>query len=123
MSNAGSQLLVVATNESTYGDSPASDQLIDMTRVNAAAIGQDVVHAAITGKSTFITAAGSVGEGTELYTEGVLYGNVAMRSAGPTLFTRFPNWVTVLALLGLVGALFWPGEGGLEALLGRHRPE
>ncbi len=123
ISNAGSELLVVATNESTYGDSPASDQLVDMTRVNAAAIGQDVVHAAITGKSTFITASGSVGEETELYTEGLLYGNVAMRSAGPTVFTRFPNWVTLIALLGLVGALFWPGEGGLEALVGRHRPE
>ena len=123
ISNAGSQILVVASNESTYGDSPASDQLIDMTRVNAAAIGQDVVHAAITGKSTFITAEGGVGEKTELYTEDVLYGNVALRSAGPTVFTRFPSWVTLLALVGLVGALFWPGEGGLEAVVGRHRPE
>ena len=94
-----------------------------MTRVNAAAIGQDLVHGAITGSSTFIKADGSVGEKTELYTEGVLYGNVAMRSAGPTVFTRFPNWVTLIALVGLVGALFWPGEGGLEAVVGRHRPE
>ena len=123
ISHAGSQLLVVATNESSFGDSAASDQLIDMTRVNAAAIGQDVVHAAITGKSTFITAAGKVGEGTDLFTEGVLYGEVAMRSAGPTPFTRFPNWVTLVALIGLIAALFWPGEGGLEALVGRHRPE
>ena len=123
ISHAGSQLLVVATNESSFGDSAASDQLIDMTRVNAAAIGQDVVHAAITGKSTFITAAGEVGEGTDLFTEGVLYGEVAMRSAGPTPFTRFPNWVTLVALIGLIAALFWPGEGGLEALVGRHRPE
>ena len=123
ISHAGSQLLVVATNESSFGDSAASDQLIDMTRVNAAAIGQDVVHAAITGKSTIITAAGEVGEGTDLFTEGVLYGEVAMRSASPTPFTRFPNWVTLVALIGLIAALFWPGEGGLEALVGRHRPE
>ena len=123
ISHAGSQLLVVATNESSFGDSSASDQLIDMTRVNAAAIGQDAVHAAITGKSTFITADGEVGEGTDLFTEGVLYGEVAMRSAGPTPFTRFPNWVTLVALIGLIAALFWPGEGGLEALVGRHRPE
>ncbi len=123
IADAGSQLMVIATNESSYGDSPASDQLIDMTRVNAAAIGQDLVHAAITGKSTFITAAGQVGETTGIYTEGVLYGDVAMRTAGPTVFTRFPNWVTVLAVLGMVAALFWPGEGGLEAIVGRHRPD
>ncbi len=122
ISDAGSQLMVVATNESSYGDTAASDQLIDMTRVNAAAVGQDLVHAAITGKSTFITAAGAVGETTDVFAEGVLYGEVAMRSAGPTLFTRFPNWMTLLAILGLVGALLWPGEGGLEALAGRHRP-
>lgn len=123
IAHAGSQLMVVATNESSYGDSEASDQLIDMTRVNAAAIGQDTVHAAITGKSAFITAAGEVGETTGLYTEAVLFGDVAMRSAGPTVFTRFPNWVTLIAVLGLLAALFWPGEGGLEAIVGRHRPD
>ena len=123
ISNAGSQLMVVATNESSYGDSYASDQLIDMTRVNAAAVGQDLVHAAITGKSTFISAAGEVGEGTDLFTADVLYGTVSMRSAGPTVFTRFPNWMTLLAVITLAAALFWPGEGGLEAIVGRHRPD
>ena len=123
IAHAGSQLMVVATNESSYGVSPASDQLIDMTRVNAAAIGQDLVHAAITGQSTFITAGGLVGERTGLYTEEVLYGEVAMRSAGPTVFTRYPNWATLLALISMIAALFWPGEGGLEAMVGRHRSD
>ncbi len=123
IADAGSQIMVVATNESSYGETATSDQLIDMTKVNAAAIGQDLVHAAITGKSTFITAAGTVGETTDVFTEGVLYGDVAMRSAGPTLFTRFPNWMTLLAILGLVGALLWPGEGGLKELAGRYRPD
>jgi apolipoprotein N-acyltransferase len=123
LADAGSQLMVVATNESSYGETAASDQLIDMTRVNAAAIGQDLVHAAITGKSTFITAAGAVGATTDVFAEGVLYGDVAMRSAGPTVFTWFPNWLTLLAILALVGALVWPGEGGLKALAGRHRPD
>jgi apolipoprotein N-acyltransferase len=118
-----SQLMIVATNESSYGDAPASDQLIDMTRVNAAAIGQDLVHAAITGKSTFITAAGEVGETTGLYEESVLYGDVAMRAAGRTPFTRSPNWAMLLALAGGVAALFWPGEGGLEHIVGRHKPD
>lgn len=119
----GAQLMVVATNESSFGETAASDQLIDMARVNAAAIGQDLVHAAITGRSTFITAAGVVGERTGLYTEEVLFGDVATRSAGPTLFTRFPHWPLVLTTVLLLIGLFWPGEGSLEDLVGRRRRE
>ena len=91
--------------------------------MNAAAIGQDLVHAAITGKSTFIEADGSVGEKTGLYEEAVLYGDVAMRAAGPTIFTRFPHWPLVLAVAAFAFALFWPGEGGIEDLVGRRREE
>ena len=65
-------MMVVATNESSFGDGPASDQLIGMVRVSAAAIGQDLAHAAITGKSTFIEADGSVGEKTPLFEATVL---------------------------------------------------
>jgi apolipoprotein N-acyltransferase len=120
---AGGQMMVVTTNESSYGETAASDQLIDMTRVNAAAIGQDLVHAAITGRSTFITADGSVGEKTGLHEEAVLFGNASMRSAGPTLFTRIPYWAFILALAGALLALLWPGQGGLEDVVGRHRQE
>jgi apolipoprotein N-acyltransferase len=117
----GAQLMVVSTNESSFGETSASDQLIDMTRVNAAAIGQDLVHAAITGRSTFISADGSVGEKTDLYVEDVLYGQVAMRSAGPTLFTLLPNWPLFFALAVMLFGVFWPGAGGLEDVVGRRR--
>ena len=73
---AGAQVQVVATNESSYGRGPASDQLIAMARVNAAAVGQDLVHAAITGKSAFITAKGDIVSSTELLESGVLEGQV-----------------------------------------------
>jgi apolipoprotein N-acyltransferase len=119
----GAQMMVVSTNESSFGETAASDQLIDMTRVNAAAIGQDLVHAAITGRSTFITADGSVGEKTGLYEEAVLFGDLAMRSAGPTLFTRFPYWPFAVALIFALIGLFWPGEGGIEDLVGRRRAD
>ena len=120
---SGGQLMVVSTNESSFGRTAASDQLIDMTRVNAAAVGQDLIHAAITGRSTFVTADGSVGEKTPLYEEAVLYGTVSMRDAGPTIFTRFPHWPTLLGVAALLFALFWPGEGGIEDLVGRRRDE
>jgi apolipoprotein N-acyltransferase len=117
----GAQLMVVTTNESSYDETAASDQLIDMTRVNAASIGQDLVHAAITGRSTFITAGGSVGEKTNLYQDAVIYGDVKTRAAGPTPFTRLPYWPMALALAASLLALVWPGEGGLEGVMGRRR--
>lgn len=113
----GSQLLIIATNEASYGSGPASDQLIGLARVNAAAVGQDLVHVAITGRSTFITAAGEVGELTDLFTEEILEGRVRFRSAGPTLFTRFGDWVALIAIAGAVAAGLVPGEGRPE----RHR--
>ncbi|MFQ5555413.1 MAG: apolipoprotein N-acyltransferase, partial [Acidimicrobiia bacterium] len=92
---AGAELMIVATNESSYGTRSGlpSDQLIALTRVNAAAVGQDLVHAAITGKSAFITAAGTVGERTEIFTEALVVGRVTFRTGARTLFTRFGDWV------------------------------
>lgn len=108
--DAGAEVLVVATNESTYGVTAASDQLIGMTRVNAAAVGQDLVHAAITGRSTFISADGAVGEKTDLLEETVLYGRVQYRNAGSTFYSRFGDLLLYAALLGMVVAVVWPGE-------------
>lgn len=116
MAVAGSDVMVVATNESSYSaDAPASDQLIEMVRVNAAAIGQDLVHAAITGKSTYVFADGTTSERTELLEERVLYGRVQLRTDPPTIYTRFGDWVMLLALAGLAVALAWPGEGRAES--------
>lgn len=106
---AGGQLAVVATNESSYGVSPASDQLIGMTRVTAAAVGQDLVHSAITGKSAIIHADGRIVDNTEMLEEGVLYGEVRYRSAGPTVYSRFGDWplIAVFAAAGI--AMVLPG--------------
>lgn len=117
---AGAQLMVVATNESSYGpDAAASDQLIEMARVNAAAVGQDLILAAITGKSTFITAEGEVGVMTELLEERVIQAEVQYRTAGPTLFTRLGDWLTFVAIAGGLAGMFTPGpgrpEGGIRA--------
>ena len=111
---AGSQVLVVATNESTWGDSEAADQFIGLTRVNAAAFGQDLVHAAITGKSTFIGADGSLGETTGLLTREILNGEVRMRTSGETIYARFGDWLLFLALAAAIAAVAIPGEGRPE---------
>jgi apolipoprotein N-acyltransferase len=109
----GAQLIVVATNESSYGERSGlpSDQFIGLTRVNAAAVGQDLVHAAITGKSAFVAADGTVGERTEILTQAVHIGRVTFRDGAPTLFTRFGDWVLFVALVAAVLAVAVPGEG------------
>lgn len=96
---AGAQLLVVATNEGSYGRSPASDQLIGMVRINAAALGVDVVHAAVTGHSTFVRADGSLhAEETDLFTAEVLYGTVHVQDSRRTLYAVMGEWLELAAI-------------------------
>jgi apolipoprotein N-acyltransferase len=98
----GGQLLVVATNEGSYEFTSVSDQFIGMTRMRAAEIGVDVVHSAVTGKSTFITAGGRVGETTGFTDETVITGTLRMRDDGPTLYVMAGEWVQTLAVAGLL---------------------
>lgn len=121
---AGAELIVISTNESSYGpDAAASDQFIEMARVNAAAVGQDLALAAITGKSTFIEAEGTVGIKTEPLEERVIVADLQFRTAGPTVFTRFGDWLVFVALAGSVAAIFTPGPGRPEGgVRGDRRP-
>ena len=112
--NAGAEVLIIATNESTWGMSEAADQFIGLTRVNAAAFGQDLVHAAITGKSVLIGADGSLSETTGLLTREILFGEVNMRTAGRTLYARFGDWLLFVAMAAAVAAAAIPGEGRPE---------
>jgi len=106
---AGAQAMVVTTNTSSYGKSPATDQAIGMVKVNAAAIGLDTVYASITGKSTFIEGNGSVGETTEQLEELVLYGSIQYNADVPTVWVRFGDWLAILAMIGAAAALAVPG--------------
>jgi apolipoprotein N-acyltransferase len=106
---SGAQLQVVATNESSYGRGPASAQLIAMTRVNAAAVGQDLIHAAITGESAIIRANGDIVAFTELLEVATLEGVVNFRIDSPTLYTRFGNWVLFVAAAAAAIAIVLPG--------------
>lgn len=115
IARAGAQVMIVATNESSFGVSPAADQLIGLVRVNAAAVGLSTAHAAITGKSTYITGAGSVGDTTELLESTVLYGSVQFNVDGPTLWVRFGDWLAALAVAVGVLALAVPGRRGDES--------
>ena len=101
----GAKLLVVATNNSSYGLGPASDQFIGMTRMHASALGVDVMHAALTGRSTIIFNNGSVGPTTGLFTAEILTGEVRVRSGSNTLYTVLGEWPYLVAILWLLVAL------------------
>jgi apolipoprotein N-acyltransferase len=100
MVHEGADLLVVATNEGSYGYTPASDQFIGMTRMRSAETGLDLIHAAVTGKSVIITDGGVLGETTGLGTREVLHGEVEPRPGLETIYVRFGEWVMLLAVLG-----------------------
>ncbi|MCB1246232.1 MAG: apolipoprotein N-acyltransferase [Acidimicrobiia bacterium] len=110
IARAGAEGMVIATNESSFGDSPASDQLIGLARVNAAAIGLDTALGAITGKSTFITGDGTVGPKTGLFEPTVLYGSIQFNADAATLWVRLGDWLALLAVIAAVGVVALPGE-------------
>ncbi|MGH9168099.1 MAG: apolipoprotein N-acyltransferase [Acidimicrobiia bacterium] len=107
---AGAQAMVVATNEATFGRSPASDQFIGMTRMRAAESGMFLVHAAVTGKSAFIEPDGAVGPRTGLYTAEVLRDEIRFRTGGPTLYVRFGDWLQLAAVAVMLGAVIRRGK-------------
>lgn len=114
---AGARLMVVATNERSYGDGPAADQLIDMTRMHAAENGVDLVQAAITGKSAIIKNGGEITQLTGLYEEAVISDTVRFRRSGRTLANLWGDWVAVLAIVSLVATF------GYNHLANRQLPE
>jgi apolipoprotein N-acyltransferase len=101
----GARLLVVATNNSSYGLGPASDQFIGMTRMHASALGVDVIHAALTGRSTIISDNGSVGPISGLFTAEMLTGEVRVRASSKTLYTTLGEWPHALAVFWFVATL------------------
>jgi len=97
----GARLLIVATNEASYGDSPASDQFLAISRVRAAEFGTDIVQVAVTGKSAVIKSSGELLGVTGLFETAIVVETVSMRSAGPTLYSRVGDLLATLAILAL----------------------
>jgi apolipoprotein N-acyltransferase len=103
----GAGLMVVATNERSYGVGPAADQLIDMTRMHAAENGIDLVQAAITGKSAIIIDGGVIYDVTDLYTEEVISGTVHFRTGSRTLSNLLGDWLSTVAVSALLISLVY----------------
>ena len=100
---AGARFIVVATNEASFGDTPSSDQFLAISRLRAAELGVDIVHAAVTGRSAFVHADGRVNELTDLYQTSEIRGQMTARGNGDTLYAMWGDWLQVLVMLGYVG--------------------
>jgi apolipoprotein N-acyltransferase len=100
---AGATVLVVATNNASYGLTPATDIWIGMTRMRAVELGIPVVHAAVTGKSTIIDNEGSFSATTDLGTQEIFFGGL-----GPSVSTPYATiGNAVMYLAAIIGIVTW----------------
>jgi len=104
--NAGANVLVVQTNNATFGYTAESPQQLAISRLRAIELGRSVVHVSTVGQSALITPDGTAHQVTSLYTQAVVRGALPLRDSR-TLSVRLggtPELAAALALLGLVAA-------------------
>lgn len=107
------QLLVVPTNNATFGLSDESRQQLGISRIRAVQTGRALAHVSTVGVSAMVAPDGTILDGSELFTMDILSASLPLRST-PTPATRvgvLPELVMIL--LGLAGAV---------AGLGRRAP-
>ena len=96
-------LLIVQTNNATFGYSAEAEQQFAISRIRAIEHGRSVAHVSTVGVSGFIAPDGSTSEVTDLFTARQLIESPAVRS-GVTLsdrLGRLPELLAVAALLVL----------------------
>lgn len=101
---AGGRLVVVQTNNATFGRSAETEQQLAMSRLRAVEHGRSVLVAATSGISAVIAPDGAVRQRSQVFTSDVLVADVPLRddSTPATRLGALPE--LLLALLG-VGAL------------------
>lgn len=104
----GGDLLVVQTNNATFGRTSESAQQLAMTRLRAIEHGRATVQVSTVGVSAIVRPDGSVVSETDLFTRDVLVARVPLRDAR-TVADRIGSWpeaaLTAVALLGLLLAV------------------
>lgn len=102
---AGAQLLVVSTNNASFGRTPASRQHLAFSQVRAVETGRWVLHAGISGLSGVVSPDAEVTQRTELFEQAVVRARLPLVE-GLTPATRAGAWperaVLVVAAAGLL---------------------
>ncbi|MDC5695636.1 apolipoprotein N-acyltransferase [Intrasporangium calvum] len=102
--DAGANVLVVQTNNATFGYTAESPQQLAISRLRAIEFGRSVVHVSTVGQSALITPDGTAHQVTSLFTQAVVEGALPLRDSR-TLAVRLggiPELVAALALLVLL---------------------
>ncbi|MDQ4005978.1 MAG: apolipoprotein N-acyltransferase, partial [Actinomycetota bacterium] len=96
--------VVVSTNNSTFGVSPAPEQHVVLSELRAVETGRWVVHAALSGISAVISPSGEAFQRTPLFEQAVLRSRIATAD-GRTIFDVIGGWLP-LAFLLLLGVSY-----------------
>jgi apolipoprotein N-acyltransferase len=113
----GAGMIVVQTNNATFGFTDESEQQLAMSRLRAVEFGRTVAVAATSGISAIVAPDGSIARSSELFTEAVFVEDVAQRS-DTTVAQRLgaaPEWVLSAIAAGALLVAAGPG------LLARRR--
>ena len=93
---AGSNVLLVQTNNATFGYTDESEQQLAISRVRAVEHGRSIVHVSTVGVSALITPDGTAHQRTALFTSALLAGDLPLRTAA-TVADRVGGWPEYLA--------------------------
>jgi apolipoprotein N-acyltransferase len=105
----GANVLVVGTNNSTFGRTGMSDQHLAFSSLRAVETGRWIVHAALTGKSGIVAPDGSVTQETGVYEQALLRADVPLVE-GRTLATAVGDgvgWAALALTVAGLGAAGW----------------
>lgn len=102
---AGGELLVVETNTASYATDVIPAEELAASRIQAVALGRDLVQSATTGYSAVVTPAGVVAAQSRLGSPDLLRARVALRT-GATPYARFGDWL-VLAIAATALVAGW----------------
>ena len=102
--DAGAELLVVATNNTSFGPTPMSRQHLALSQLRAVETGRWVLHAGLSGVSGIVDPDGGIHQQTEQFERAIVRDDLPLVS-GRTPATLLAGWVGWAALTVAVLAL------------------
>jgi apolipoprotein N-acyltransferase len=90
----GAQILIVTTNNASFGTSPAARQHLAMSQMRAVELGRAVVHAAISGISAVIEPNGRIIEEAGLFRPALLRARLPL-ATGETPYARYGSAIEI----------------------------
>ena len=100
----GANLLLVQTNNATFGYTAESTQQLAISRIRAIEHGRSVVHVSTVGVSALITPDGTPHQASTLFSQAVLSGQLPLRTT-LTVATQLGPWPEYAACLAFAAAL------------------